>query len=323
MSTALDNPPTGADPTSPHPAYAPIVIKGLVKRFGTFPALDGLDLRVESGRVHGFLGPNGSGKSTTMRTLLGLYHANSGTVRVLGQDPRTDSSAINTKVAYVPGDVSFWPNLTGGQVLDVLAGLRGARDREREGELVDRFALDPTRRVRTCSRGNRQKVALVAALSAPVDLLLLDEPTSGLDPLMEEVFADCIVEAAAAGRTVLLSSHVLGEVERLCSHLTIIKDGRTVESGSLVDLRSVSASRVAFRCAATVGASLTGRLRALGLAPEVTQVASEEVRVSAHVPRPSVPEALLLLAQHDVTDISCTPATLEDLFLRHYETRPR
>lgn len=323
MSTALDHAHRGMDPGSPHTAYAPIVIEGLVKRFGTFTALDGFYLRVESGRVHGFLGPNGAGKSTTIRTLLGLYRANSGRVRVLGLDPATHSAAINRKVAYVPGDVGFWPNLTGGQVLDALGGLRGARDREREAELVERFALDPTRKIRTYSKGNRQKVALVAALSAPVDLLLLDEPTSGLDPLMEEVFADCVTEAASAGRTVLLSSHVLGEVERLCSHVTIIKEGRTVESGSLADLRALSASRVVFRCATTLGASLVDEFRTLGLAPTVVEVAPGEVRVSSQVPRQKVPDALGLLAHHQVTEIACTPATLEDLFLRHYETRPR
>ena len=323
MSTALDNPPRGTDPGSPHTAYAPIVVEGLVKRFGNFTALDGFDLRVESGRVHGFLGPNGAGKSTTIRTLLGLYRASSGTVRVLGRDPATQSAEINRDVAYVPGDVGFWPNLTGGQVLDALGGLRGARDREREAELIERFSLDPTRKVRTYSKGNRQKVALVAALSAPVDLLLLDEPTSGLDPLMEEVFADCITEVAASGRTVLLSSHVLAEVERLCSHLTIIKDGRTVESGSLADLRAKSASRVEFRCAAALGATLAGKIRDLGFTPEVGDVAPGEVRVTTQPPRESVPMVLGLLAHHQVTDVSCTPATLEDLFLRHYETRPR
>jgi ABC-2 type transport system ATP-binding protein len=323
MSTAVDHAPQGADPGSPHTAYAPVVVEGLVKRFGTFAALDGLDLRVESGRVHGFLGPNGAGKSTTIRTLLGLYRADAGTVRVLGRDPRTSSAAINTKVGYVPGDVGFWPSLTGGQVLDALAGLRGARDRGREADLLERFALDPTRKVRTYSKGNRQKVARVAALSAPVDLLLLDEPTSGLDPLMEEVFADCVTEAAASGQTVLLSSHVLAEVERLCSHVTILKDGRTVESGALADLRSVSASSVSFRCAATPGAEMVQQLRGLGLAPGVADGAQGEVRVSAQVPRKSVPDVLALLAQHRVADVSCTPATLEDLFLRHYETRPR
>lgn len=324
MTTQLDqHPRSGAGPETRPEVREPIVVEHLVKRFGSFTALDGLDLRVRAGQVHGFLGPNGAGKSTTIRTLLGLYHASAGTVRVLGLDPRTRAAEVNRQVGYVPGDVGFWPNLTGGQVLDALAGLRGTRDAGREAELIDRFALDPTRKVRTYSKGNRQKVALVAALSAPVEVLLLDEPTSSLDPLLEEVFADCVTEAAAAGRTVLLSSHVLSEVERLCSHVTIIKDGRTVESGSLAQLRRVSESRVVFRCAAGIGAEVADRLAGSGLTLESVDVAPGEVRVETQVPRADVPLVLGLLAERGVTDVACTPATLEDLFLRHYRTAPR
>ena len=200
----------------------PVHVRGLVKRFGHFRALDHLDLEVESGSVHGFLGPNGAGKSTTIRVLLGLYRPDEGSVSVLGREPWRDAALINRQVSYVPGDVALWPALTGGQVLDALAGLRGSRDADREAELIERFDLDPTKRVRTYSKGNRQKVALVAALAAPTRLLVLDEPTSGLDPLMERVFTEEVARAAGEGRTVLLSSHILAEVQRLCSAVTII-----------------------------------------------------------------------------------------------------
>ena len=209
-----------------------IEAEGLIKSFGKVKALDGLDLGVGKGQIHGFLGPNGAGKSTTIRVLLGMYHTDGGRARVMGMDPTRAASHINRRLAYVPGSVSLWPSLTGGQVLDTLAGLRGSRDRAREEELTERFNLDLTKKVRTYSKGNAQKVALVAALSAPVDLLILDEPTSGLDPLMERVFTDAVREAADGGATVLLSSHILAEVQDLCSHVTIVKDGRTVESGA-------------------------------------------------------------------------------------------
>ncbi|MFC2574158.1 MAG: ABC transporter ATP-binding protein, partial [Actinomyces oris] len=221
-----------------------IEAEGLIKSFGKVKALDGLDLGVGKGQIHGFLGPNGAGKSTTIRVLLGMYHTDGGRARVLGMDPTREASAINRRLAYVPGSVSLWPNLTGGQVLDTLAGLRGSRDRAREEELTERFDLDLTKKVRTYSKGNAQKVALVAALSAPVDLLILDEPTSGLDPLMERVFTDVVREAADGGATVLLSSHILAEVQDLCSHVTIIKDGRTVESGDLSYLRSLAETAI-------------------------------------------------------------------------------
>src|SRR5918992_4912601 len=198
-----------------------IEIAGLVKTFGHGRALDGLDLTVEAGEVHGFLGPNGAGKSTTIRVLLGLLRATAGEVRLLGGDPWTDAVALHRRLAYVPGDVSLWPNLTGGEAIDLLGRLRGGLDQARRAELIERFDLDPTKKGRTYSKGNRQKVALVAALASDVDLLLLDEPTAGLDPLMEVVFQDVIGQAKAAGRTVLLSSHILAEVEALCDRVSI------------------------------------------------------------------------------------------------------
>jgi ABC-2 type transport system ATP-binding protein len=217
----------------------PVVqVQGLVKTFGRLRALDGLDLAVAPGEVHGFLGPNGAGKSTTLRVVLGLMRADAGTVRLFGRDPWQEGPALHRRLAYVPGDVSLWPNLSGGETVDLLLRMRGADpDMSRKTELVERFRLDLTMRARAYSRGNRQKVALVAALATDTDLLVLDEPTSGLDPLMEQVFRECIAEHRARGAAVLLSSHILSEVERLADRVTIIREGRTVETGSVASLR--------------------------------------------------------------------------------------
>ncbi len=276
-----------------------ISIAGLVKSFGRFRALDGLDLRVGPGEIHGFLGPNGAGKSTTIRIALGMYRRDAGDVRVLGLDPGADPSGVSRRVAYVPGDVALWPGLTGQEVLDALGDLRGIRDRAREAALVEAFRLDPGKRVRQYSKGNRQKVALIAALAAPCELLVLDEPTSGLDPLQEEVFQDCARDLADQGRTILLSSHVLAEVEHLCRRITIIRDGRTVRTGDLADLREVAASRVTCR--------LPGR----------------DALVDRSVPAADVPATLRDLLDQGAEDLTCAPATLEDLFLRHYEAAAR
>ncbi len=221
-----------------------IDVESLVKRYGKVVALRGLNLRVGRGEVHGFLGPNGAGKTTTIRTLLGLLRYDSGVVRVFGADPRRDAMDIHARLAYVPGDVNLWPALTGGEVIDILTGLRGGVDQVRRGELIERFELDPTRRCATYSKGNRQKVALVAAFAAEVELLVLDEPTSGLDPLMERRFTECVREATDRGRTVLLSSHILSEVDKLCDRVTIVRAGATVESVSLDDLRSLGGGAV-------------------------------------------------------------------------------
>src|SRR6266545_1930903 len=242
-----------------------IEVDRLVKRFGRFAAVDGLDLVVRSGEVHGFLGPNGAGKSTTIRVLLGLYRATAGRVRVLGLEPAGHAAEVTRRISYVPGEVNLWPNLTGQEVLDALAGLRGACDRAAERRLVDEFALDTRRLVRTYSKGNRQKVILIAAFAARTELLVLDEPTSGLDPLMEELFQRCVREAAAAGRTILLSSHILAEVEDLCESVTIIKDGRLVESGRLADMRHLVASKVTARLSADQMVTIAGQLRSIGL----------------------------------------------------------
>ena len=221
-----------------------ITVDGLVKRFGSTTALDGLDLRVKRGEVHGFLGPNGSGKSTTIRVLLGMLRADAGIVRLLGGDPWREAADLHRRLAYVPGEVNVWPNLTGGETIDLLGRLRGGVDRQRRDALIERFDLDPRKKGRSYSKGNRQKVALVAALSADVELLLLDEPTSGLDPLMESIFQDCIDDFRDEGRSVLLSSHILAEAERLCDRVSIIRGGRRVESGTLADLRHLTRTSV-------------------------------------------------------------------------------
>lgn len=295
-----------------------IAVKGLVKNFGSLHALDSLDLTVEEGTVHGFLGPNGSGKSTTIRCLLGLYHPDAGKVRVLGMDPSVSARQINRRVAYVPGDVALWPNLTGRQALDALAALRGSRNEVRERELIERFRLDPSKRIRTYSKGNRQKVILVAALSAPVDLLVLDEPTSGLDPLMEQIFGECVIQAKEAGRTVLLSSHILGEVQALCSHVTIIKDGAVVETGSLERLRHLGAREIRVRGEDAQLDDLATILKSAGITASRD---GSDILVEAEAVR--VPDVLGAAISAGLGDITCTPASLEDLFLSHYEATVR
>lgn len=292
----------------------PVRVHGLVKRFGRFRALDGLDLTVEAGSVHGFLGPNGAGKSTTIRVLLGLYRPDGGSVSVLGREPWKQAALINRQVSYVPGDVALWPALTGGQVLDTLAGLRGSRDAEREAELIERFDLDPSKRVRTYSKGNRQKVALVAALAAPTSLLVLDEPTSGLDPLMERVFTEEVARACGEGRTVLLSSHILAEVQRLCSAVTIIKNGRVVEHGDLGTLRRLSRTRIGLGVASDELGTVRQALEAVGL-----DVVEDGGRLILEVAAEQVPTVLSLAGEHRIQDVTCEPTSLEDLFLRHYE----
>jgi ABC-2 type transport system ATP-binding protein len=295
-----------------------IDVTGLVKRFGSFTAVKELDLRVGEGSVHGFLGPNGAGKSTTIRVLLGFYRATAGRVSVLGLDPAGHAAEVTRRISYVPGEVALWPNLTGQEVLDALAGLRGTRDEAAERRLAGEFALDTRRKVRTYSKGNRQKVVLVAAFAARTDLLVLDEPTSGLDPLMEEVFQRCVRDAAAAGRTTLLSSHILAEVETLCDTVTIIKDGRLVESGPLADMRHLAASSVSGRVAARQADAVIASLNRL----EVTARPEGGV-LRMSVPRGAVAAVLGILADANAEDITCTPAKLEDLFLRHYSVAPR
>ncbi|MFT4084836.1 MAG: ABC transporter ATP-binding protein [Nocardioides sp.] len=296
---------------------AVISIEGLVKRFGTVRALDGLDLRVAAGEVHGFLGPNGAGKSTTIRVLLGLLRKDAGEVHLLGADPWRDAARLHRRLAYVPGDVSLWPNLTGGEAIDLLGRLRGGLDPARRAELIERFELDPTRKARTYSKGNRQKVALVAALAADVELLLLDEPTSGLDPLMEAAFTRCVEQFRAEGRSVLLSSHILAEVERLCDRVSIIRSGRTVETGTLADLRHLTRTSVS----AELARSADDAGRRLDALPGVHDLDVEGARIRFGVDAAELDAALGVLVTAGVRTLASSPPTLEELFLRHYGDR--
>jgi ABC-2 type transport system ATP-binding protein len=273
-----------------------ISVTGLAKSFGRARALDGLDLHVETGEVHGFLGPNGAGKTTTIRTLL-------------GGNPWTDATELHKRLAYVPGDVTLWPGLTGGEVIDLLGRLRGGVDPRRRAELLDRFDLDPRKKARTYSKGNRQKVALVAAFATDVELLILDEPTSGLDPLMEEVFREVVREQR---RTVLLSSHILGEVEALCDRVTIIREGRTVESGSLAELRHLTRT--------SINAELTGPADGLATLPGVHDLRDDRHgHVTFDVDTEALEPALKQLVGVGVRSLTSQPPTLEELFLRKYQ----
>jgi ABC-2 type transport system ATP-binding protein len=291
-------------------AEAAISITALTKSFGRTKALDALDLTVATGEVHGFLGPNGSGKTTTIRVLLGLLRADSGTVRMLGGDPWRDAVALHGRLAYVPGDVTLWPGITGGEVIDLLGRMRGGLNRQRRDELLERFDLDPRKKARTYSKGNRQKVALIAGLASDVELLLLDEPTSGLDPLMESVFQRCIDEVKQQGRTVLLSSHILAEVEALCDRVSIIRMGRTVESGTLGELRHLTRTSIAVE----TSSPLTG-IEAL---PGVHDVLVEDHHARFDVDTAQLDAVMRRLAPLGVRSLTSTPPTLEEMFLRHY-----
>ncbi|MFB4287221.1 ATP-binding cassette domain-containing protein [Nonomuraea sp. ATR24] len=287
-----------------------IAVEELRKSFGRTHALDGLTMTVRTGEVHGFLGPNGSGKSTTIRILLGLMRADSGSAVLLGGDPRKDAAALHRRLAYVPGDVSLWPSLTGGEVIDLLGELRGGLDPARRADLVERFGLDTRKRTRTYSKGNRQKVALVAAFASDAELLVLDEPTSGLDPLMEAVFQRCVAEEKRRHRTVLLSSHILSEVEAVCDRVSIIRAGRDVESGTLAELRHLTMT--------SVTAELYGPVPQL---PGVHGLTVEGRRVSFQVDGDRLEKVMLLLARAGIASLTSRPPSLEDLFLRHYATR--
>ncbi|MEV4579552.1 ABC transporter ATP-binding protein [Nonomuraea jabiensis] len=289
-----------------------ISMAGLVKSFGPARALNGLDLVVQTGEVHGFLGPNGAGKSTTIRILLGLMRPDAGTARLFGGDPWTQTAELHRRLAYVPGDVTLWPGLSGGEAIDLLGRLRGSLDRRRRDELIERFDLDPRKKGRTYSKGNRQKVALVAALASDAELLILDEPTSGLDPLMEEVFRQTIQEVRRAGdRTVLLSSHILSEVEALCDRITIIRDGRTVETGTMAELRHLTRT--------SIDAELAAPPDGLAGLPGVHGLRADGGRVRFSVDTAALDLALRHLTQAGVRSLVSRPPTLEELFLRHYD----
>ncbi len=287
-----------------------VEIEGLTKNFGAVQALRGLDLSVPRGQVTGFLGPNGSGKTTTIRVLLGLLRADGGHVSLLGGDPWADAVALHRRIAYVPGDVTLWPNLTGGEAIDILVRLSGSLDPKRKALMLDRFELDPTKKARTYSKGNRQKVALVAALASDAELLLLDEPTSGLDPLMEAAFTESIREVKAAGKSVLLSSHIFAEVERLADRVTIIRDGATVESGTIAELRHLTRTQVT-----TVVDSGAAGLASL---PGVHDFVTVDGRATFAVDDAAMPAVLAAVAALGPRSLVANPPSLEALFLRHY-----
>ncbi|MBE4694399.1 ABC transporter ATP-binding protein [Brevibacterium casei] len=303
---------TTARDRSPGTSSAAIELDHVVKSYGRVRALDGLDLTVDRGEVHGFLGPNGAGKSTTIRILLGILRHDRGRVRLLGEDPWSQAVSLHRRLAYVPGDVELWPGLTGGEAIDLFSRLRGGVDERRRDELIERFDLDPRKKGRTYSKGNRQKVALISALASNVELLLLDEPTAGLDPLMEAVFQECIREAKEQGRTVLLSSHILAQVEALADRVSIIRAGRIVESGALADLRHLSRTTVTVQVVKDI--------------PELTRMSGvhdlvregRQLHFSADTAQ--LPGIMRALGEHDIESLTATPPTLEQLLLRHYGT---
>jgi ABC-2 type transport system ATP-binding protein len=287
-----------------------IEVSGLCKSFGHTRALNGLDLHVRSGEVHGFLGPNGAGKTTTIRILLGLLRSDAGTARLLHGDPWRDATSLHRRLAYVPGDVTLWPTLTGGEVIDLLGRLRGGLDEQRRATLLERFDLDPKKKARAYSKGNRQKVALIAALASDAELLILDEPTAGLDPLMEAAFRTCVAEERRAGRSVLLSSHILSEVEALCERVTIIRAGAAVESGTLAELRHLTRTSITAQLS-TIPPGLAGLAG-------VHDLEIQGTRVRCQVDSQHLGELLSVITKAGVRSLVSNPPSLEELFLRHY-----
>ena len=298
---------------------APIIsASGIVKRFGSTTALDGLELCVREHEVHGFLGPNGAGKSTTIRAILGQLRLNAGALTVFGLDPWRQAVAVHRRLAYVPGDVALWPGLTGGECIDLLGSLQGQQNRQRRDELVERFDLDPAKKTRTYSKGNRQKVALIAALSTEAELLLLDEPTSGLDPLMESQFQTCIRETTAQGRTVLLSSHILGEVEALCDRVSIVRRGRVVRTGTLEKLREHTLTSIT----ASTPEPVSGLLSIPGVSVVSERTLPEGVHTVARVTPAALVDAVQVVTRADPSALTVQPPSLDELFLDLYRDQP-
>lgn len=285
-------------------------VNQVTKKFGSFTALDGIDLEVGQGEIYGFIGPNGAGKTTTIRILLGILQATSGTATIFGQDAWRDAVEIHKRIAYVPGEVNLWSNLTGGEVIDLFVKLRGANGTSRREELIQRFDLDPTKKCGTYSKGNRQKVALIAAFASDADLYILDEPTSGLDPLMEQIFQECVREVKAAGKSVLLSSHILSEVEKLCDKVSIIRQGKIIESGTLQELRHLTRTRVQVETARPIPnlAELEG----------IHDLNNVERSVIFHVDTDKLGQVIKEISEYEILSLESTPPTLEDLFIHHY-----
>ncbi|MBO1514117.1 ABC transporter ATP-binding protein [Metabacillus bambusae] len=283
----------------------------VTKKFGKFIALNGVNIEVNRGEVYGFIGPNGAGKSTTIRILLGILKASEGKAMIFGKDAWKDAVDIHKRIAYVPGDVNLWPNLTGGEVIDLFMTLRGTTNKRRREELIERFKLDPSKKCRTYSKGNRQKVALIAAFSSDADLYILDEPTSGLDPLMEKVFQDCIIDVKAAGKSVLLSSHILSEVEKLCDTVGIIRQGKIIETGTLHELRHLTRTNLLVD---------TKRLiTSLGELKGVHDIEKVDHGLSFQVDSNELDTVMQYISQFGLVKLESSPPTLEDLFMRHYQ----
>ncbi|UJL46746.1 ABC transporter ATP-binding protein [Virgibacillus sp. NKC19-16] len=286
-------------------------INNLTKKFGKFTALDGVNIEVNEGEIYGFIGPNGAGKSTTIRVLLGILKATAGGAKIFGKDVWADAVEIHKHIAYVPGDVNLWPNLTGGEVIDLFVKLRGGNNNNRREELIEKFKLDPTKKCRTYSKGNRQKVALIAAFSSDADLYILDEPTSGLDPLMEQVFQDCVMEEKRKGKSVLLSSHILSEVEKLCDRVAIIREGEIIESGSLDELRHLTRNNLLVETKQPITAlhELNG----------VHAIEEQQQGLAFQVDSEEMDTVIKHISQFGIVKLESAPPTLEDLFMRHYE----
>ncbi|MGD6844476.1 ATP-binding cassette domain-containing protein [Bacillus infantis] len=292
-----------------------IETKSLVKRFGKFTALNEINIDVNEGEVYGFIGPNGAGKSTTIKILLGILKATSGEARLFGRDAWKDAVDIHKKIAYVPGDVNLWPNLTGGEVIDLFARLRGAADKKRTRELLEKFNLDPSKKSRTYSKGNRQKVALVSAFSSDAELFILDEPTSGLDPLMEIVFQECVIEAKNQGKSILLSSHILSEVEKLCDRVGIIRQGEIIETGSLAKLRHLTRTHLIFQT--------INNVPGLGSLKGVHELKADGGSISLKADAEELGAILQYISQFGITKLESMPPALEELFMRHYKAAPQ
>ncbi len=288
-----------------------VEVTELTKKFGKFTALDHVNLRINEGEIYGFIGPNGSGKSTTIRVLLGMLKANAGEVKIFGKDAWQDAVEIHKRIAYVPGDANLWPNLTGGEVIDLFLNMRGNGNKGKRDELIKKFDLDPTKKCRTYSKGNRQKIALISAFASDADLYILDEPTSGLDPLMERVFQDCVREQKQAGKSVLLSSHILSEVEKLCDKVAIIREGKIIETGTLMELRHLTRTNLTI--------STKEPIPSLKEIKGIHNLIEKNSELSFQVDTNEMDAIIRYISQYGIIKLESAPPTLEDLFMRHYQ----
>ncbi|MBB6450946.1 ABC-2 type transport system ATP-binding protein [Geomicrobium halophilum] len=288
-------------------------VNHLTKRFGKFTALEGVNIEINEGEIYGFIGPNGAGKSTTIRVLLGILKASEGEVKIFGKDAWSDAVDVHKRIAYVPGDVNLWPNLTGGEVIDLFLKLRGRSHTSRKEELIKKFDFDPTKKCRTYSKGNRQKVALIAAFAMEADLYILDEPTSGLDPLMEQVFQECVIDVKNKGKSVLLSSHILSEVEKLCDRVGIIRQGKMIETGTLNELRHLTRTNI--------HVETNEPITSLNEFKGIHDIQEQGLALSFQVDAEELDHVIRHVSQFGIVKLESMPPTLEDLFMRHYENK--